>query len=462
MASRPVRYHYPKSLHNAPYQTLPCRPKVQMSGCSKVEMSAFPAQCRDARTPHVEHEATGSPAGPDADRRAAADAPARGGAAPDRRAPGATPLSRVRPGRRRGARVAPARSSECPPAPGRHPGARPGPHPRALRRLRAHVRPPEAHRGARPRPVRRDAARLDECRQLDGSEHAWFEDRGPRCTLLVYVDDATSRLMELCFADTESTFDYFYATRRYLERHGKPMAFYSDRLSVFHVQARDRAQGGPGLSQFGRALRALNIDSLCANSPQAKGRVERANGTLQDRLVKELRLRGLSTPAAAEPFLPVFMADYNRRFATPARVAYDAHQPLLPSEDLTEIFTFQELRRITAQLTVNYKRGLYVLEDSVENRRLRRTTALVSEAADGTVTIRGNGRVLAYRLHPRDHARLVPGVVVEHKHLDGVFAWIAAQQHDRDAARLANPKVTLRAKKRLRAAASSSASSVDP
>src|SRR5881398_1522394 len=82
--------------------------------------------------------------------------------------PGTTPLSRVRPGRRRGARVAPARSSEPPPAPGRDPGARPGPHPRALRRLRAHVRPPEAHRGARPRPVRRDAARLDECRRPVG------------------------------------------------------------------------------------------------------------------------------------------------------------------------------------------------------------------------------------------------------------------------------------------------------
>src|SRR2546430_6853346 len=274
---------------------------------------------------------------------------------------------------------------------------------------------PGAQRLGRSQPPRPRRACLGELVQIDGSEHAWFEDRGPVCTLLVYVDDATSRLMELCFADTESTFDYFHATRRYLECHGKPMAFYSDRLSVFHVQARDRAQGGPGLSQFGRALRALNIDSICANSPQAKGRVERANGTLQDRLVKELRLRGLSTPAAAEPFLPVFMADYNRRFATPARVAHDAHRPLLPTEDLTEIFTFQEFRRVTAQLTVNYKRGLYVLEDSVENRRLRRMTALVSEAADGTVTIRGNGRVLAYRLHPRDHAQLVPGVV-EHQH----------------------------------------------
>jgi hypothetical protein len=266
------------------------------------------------------------------------------------------------------------------------------------------------------------------------------------------VDDATSRLMELCFADTESTFDYFHATRRYLERHGKPMAFYSDRLSVFHVQARDRAQGGPGLSQFGRALHALNIDSICANSPQAKGRVERANGTLQDRLVKELRLQGLSTPATAEPFLPVFVADYNRRFATPPRIPHDAHRPLLPSEDLTQIFTLQETRRITAQLTVNYKRGLYVLEDTVANRRLRGSTALICEAADGTVKIHGNGHALPYRLHPRDQAQLVPGVVVDHKRLDGVFAWIAAQQRERDAARLANPKITLRAKKRIHAA----------
>src|SRR5438094_475173 len=112
---------------------------------------------------------------------------------------------------------------------------------------------PRAQRARRSYPPRERRACLGELVQLDGSEHAWFEDRGPRCTLLVYVDDATSRLMELCFADTESTFDYFYATRRYLERHGKPMAFYSDRLSVFHVQARDRAQGGPGLSQFDRA-----------------------------------------------------------------------------------------------------------------------------------------------------------------------------------------------------------------
>jgi hypothetical protein len=321
---------------------------------------------------------------------------------------------------------------------------------------------PRSQRARRSYPPRPRRACLGELVQIDGSDHAWFEDRGPRCTLLVYVDDATSRVMELSFADVESTFDYFRATRRYLETHGKPMAFYSDRLSVFHVQARDRAQGGPGLSQFGRALRELNVDLLCARSPEAKGRVERANGTLQDRLVKELRLRGLDDPAAAAPFLPVFIADYNRRFAKPPAVAYDAHRPLRPEDDLQEIFTLQATRRISRQLTVHYKRDLYVLEDAVATRRLRGATAVVSEAEDGTVTIRANGRVLPARLHPKDHAHLDPGVVVEHRHLDGVFAWIAAQQQERDAARLANPKISGREKQRIRAGSASRTPALSP
>ena len=310
---------------------------------------------------------------------------------------------------------------------------------------------PRAQRARRSQPPRPRRACLGELVQIDGSEHAWFEDRGPVCTLLVYVDDATSRLMELCFAEVESTFDYFRATRRYLERHGKPMAFYSDRLSVFHVYKRNTAQGGPGVSQFGRALQALNIDIVCATTAAAKGRVERANQTLQDRLVKELRLRGLNDPVTAAPFLPEFLADYNARFAVAPRVAYDAHRPLRPEEDLTQLFTLQESRRISRELTVHYKRDLYVLEDSVTTRRLRGATAVISEAEDGTVTIRVHDRVLPARLFPKDHAQLEPGVIVEHKHLDGVFAWIAAQQHERDAARLANPKISGREKQRIRA-----------
>jgi hypothetical protein len=133
-------------------------------------------------------------------------------------------------------------------------------------------------------------------------------------------------------------------------------------------------------------------------------------------------------------------------------VAHDAHRPVHPDEDLAQIFTLRETRQITRQLTVHYKRDLYVLEDSIENRRLRGATAVLSEAEDGTITVRPNGRVLASTLYPKDHARLASGEVVDHKRLDGVFAWIAAQQRERDAARLANPKITLRGKQRIRAA----------
>jgi hypothetical protein len=139
---------------------------------------------------------------------------------------------------------------------------------------------------------RRDC--LGELIQIDGSEHAWFEDRGPPCTLLAFVDDATSRLMQLRFVASESAFDYFRTTRAYLEQHGKPVAFYSDK----HGNSKDAA-GGDGVTQFGRALLALNIDIICANSPQAKGRIERAFDTLQDRTVKELRLTGVSSTTAA-------------------------------------------------------------------------------------------------------------------------------------------------------------------
>jgi hypothetical protein len=137
-------------------------------------------------------------------------------------------------------------------------------------------------RRARLKPVHQPRYRRDclgELIQIDGSEHWWFEGRGPQCTLLVYIDDATSRLMHLQFVESESTFDYFAATRAYLERHGKPVAFYSDKHGVFRVNKKD-AVGGDGMTQFGRALHALNIDIICANSSQAKGRVERANGTL--------------------------------------------------------------------------------------------------------------------------------------------------------------------------------------
>lgn len=312
-------------------------------------------------------------------------------------------------------------------------------------------------RARRSYPPRARRACLGELVQIDGCEHAWFEDRGPPCTLLVYVDDATSRLMELRFAESESTFDYFAATRSYIERHGKPVAFYSDRHSIFHVQARDKARMGPGLSQFGRALSDLNIDIVCANTPQAKGRVERSHQTHQDRLVKELRLRGLSTPETAAPYLEEYREDYNRRFSRYPRSSHDAHRPLRETERLEEIFTLQERRRVTEELTLHYKRGVYVLEDSEKNRKLRGTRVTVHEHEDGTVKIRHDGRELRYHAHPKDEARVTQASIVEHDRLEAAFRWIAERQKQRDAERLASPKVTLRTKRRIRETAAETA-----
>ena len=138
------------------------------------------------------------------------------------------------------------------------------------------------HRLPSPHQPRRRRECLGELVQIDGSEHAWFEDRAPACTVLAFVDDATSRLMQVRFVVSELAFDYFRTTRAYLEHHGKPVALYSDKHGIFRVNNKD-AIGGEGITQFGRALSALNIDIICANSPQAKGRVERVFGTLQDR-----------------------------------------------------------------------------------------------------------------------------------------------------------------------------------
>lgn len=149
---------------------------------------------------------------------------------------------------------------------------------------------------------------------------------------------------------------------------GKPLAFYIDKASVFRSNHK-APQGGDGYTQFGRAMYELNIES-CANSSQAKGRVERANLTLQDRLVKELRLRGISNMADANAFAAHFMASYNARFAKPPRSEHDCHRPLHSDEDLELIFAWREARRVSQRLTVQYDKVLYLLADTPQSRRL--------------------------------------------------------------------------------------------
>ena len=280
---------------------------------------------------------------------------------------------------------------------------------------------------------RRDC--LGELIQIDGSDHWWFETRGPRCTLLVYIDDATSRLMHLQFVESESTFDYFNATRAYLERHGKPIAFYSDKHGVFRVNRKDAA-GGDGMTQFGRALHALNIDIICANCSQAKGRVERANATLQDRLVKEMRLLGISSLAAGNAFLPAFMADYNARFAKPPFDDRDLHRSFAEHDDLDDAFAWKEERSVSANLTLQYDQVMFILVPNEITRQLARKRVTVIDYPDGRLAIRHNGVDLPYRAFDK-RPQVNQAAIVENKRLGPVLAYIAEKQKELDMSRSA-------------------------
>jgi transposase len=280
---------------------------------------------------------------------------------------------------------------------------------------------------------RRDC--LGELIQIDGSDHAWFEDRGPACTLLVFIDDATSRLMQLHFVPTESSFAYFEATRSYLEQHGKPVAFYSDKASIFRPVAKAEFKDR-GVTQFARVLYELNIDIMCANTSQAKGRVERANLTLQDRLVKELRLRGISTLKAANAFAPHFVADFNGRFSKPARRDFNAHRPMRSDEDLDLIFTWREQRKVSLSLTLNYAREIYMLADTAGNRKLIHRYIDVYEYPDGRIEVRAGKYSLPYVRYDK-LPQIDIAAIVENKRLGHALRAAQAVQARRDDRRSA-------------------------
>src|SRR5579862_220657 len=289
-------------------------------------------------------------------------------------------------------------------------------------------------RRLRPPKIQQPRARracLGELIQIDGCEHRWFEDRAPVCTALVYVDDATSRLMVVHFTGAESTFAYFEATREYLGRYGKPLAFYSDKHSIFRVN-QPGAIKGPGYTQFGRALYELNIDAICANTAAAKGRVERAHLTLQDRLVKELRLEGISSIEAANAFMPRFIADYNARFAKEPREAHNAHRALRADEELDLIFCWRELRKVTKALTLHYERKLYILADTPINRRLIGKYLEIFQHPDGRIEIRVAGISLPYSIYDKLGA-VDQGAIVDNKRLGHVLQIAQQVQSLRDS-----------------------------
>lgn len=276
--------------------------------------------------------------------------------------------------------------------------------------------------------------RLGELIQIDGSDHRWFEDRGPTCTLLVFVDDATSRLMHLEFVASESTFGYFGALRVYLTKHGRPVAFYSDKHSVFRPTTASRAKTGHGITQFGRALEELGIEILCANSSQAKGRVERANRTLQDRLVKEMRLMGVSDMGAGNAFLPGFVERYNARFAKAPRRPDDLHRALNVGPDrLRTILCLREHRYVGAQLSFRFQRNRVILDETEITRGLAGKYVETLVFADGSFEVRWKGAALPYTVFSKDQQRVTQAAIVENKHLSAVLEHIKAEQEKADA-----------------------------
>lgn len=264
---------------------------------------------------------------------------------------------------------------------------------------------------------RREA--LGELVQIDGSPFDWFEGRVGKtgtitdpCSLLVFIDDATGKLLNLWFAPCESTNAYFEATKHYLISWGKPLAFYADKHGIFRINT---TKGGTsavsdsvGLTQFSRAIEELKIQLIFANSPQAKGRVEKVNGTLQDRLTKELRLRGINSIKEANKFLPEYVKVYNQKFSVVPKSAFNAHRPLLPQENLDEILSQKHQRILSKSLAFQYQNRLYQIKTERPTYAMKKAPVVVREDAKGKITVEYKGKKLNYSvLEERPKAEIV-------------------------------------------------------
>lgn len=240
--------------------------------------------------------------------------------------------------------------------------------------------------------------------QMDGSDHAWFEGRAPRCVLLATIDDACNRIF-LRFSEHEDTKQLMRFSRTYMEKFGRPLSFYVDKDSIFVTNRQpnleEELQGRKyALTQFTRAMEVdLDVKIINAGSPQAKGRVERLFGTLQDRLVKELRLAGISTIPEANRFLDkVYLAKHNQKFSVIPKSRADLHRPLGKTEaELDEIFSFREERVLGNDYTIHWKNRLFQVEKHQPYFLLPRTRVIVEEQLNGEIKIKYKGKYLKMR-----------------------------------------------------------------
>ena len=264
-----------------------------------------------------------------------------------------------------------------------------------LRRLLTGAGLPSPRRGRSPRHRYRRQRMPQEgmLLQLDGSHHRWLENRGPWLTLLLAVDDATGTAPYALFREQEDTLGYFELLKVIINRCGIPLGVYTDRDSIFHV-ARGPSNGAGPLTQFGRALRELGITHVLAHSPEAKGRVERANGTFQDRLVTELRLSGASTITEANLVLRDFLPRFNKRFGVPAVQPGQAYRSLSPESDPDSMLCIKERRRVARDNTVQYRQRTLQLFPDADKVSYAGAHVEIQERLDGQILACYQGKIL--------------------------------------------------------------------
>ena len=241
-------------------------------------------------------------------------------------------------------------------------------------------------------------SRVGEMVQIDGSHHDWFEGRAPKCCLLVFIDDATSNLMHLRFEAGETTLGYFLSLKFYIKEHGIPLSLYSDRHGIFVCNKSNTIDSKRYDTQFERAAKELKIILILANSPQAKGRVERANGILQDRLIKEMRLRGINNIAEANAYMPEFIKSYNAKFGIEAASIENAHKALTEeiSINLDRILSHQETRSLSKNLEFSYNNDIYQIKTRGIGYALRYAKVTISHRANGDIMVTKDDREFEY------------------------------------------------------------------
>jgi len=251
--------------------------------------------------------------------------------------------------------------------------------------------------------------------QLDGSHHDWFEGRREKCVLMVMVDDATNRI-RVRFFEEETTRASYDLLEGWVRHHGLPGALYVDRDSIYRCEGRssvaDQLAGKERRTQFGRAMDQLGVELILANSPQAKGRVERMNGVLQDRLVKALRLAGMSDLASANRFLDeTYLREFNRRFGRVAASALDAHRGV--PRNLDEVLSWEEERVVQRDWTVACEGKWYQLDRQHEAMSLARRKVVVRTLRRGQVQLVYRGQKLKWKELPKRPERVARSLPVK-------------------------------------------------